>query len=78
MFFKGTSSEKKNSQDNLPTFAYTIFFTLHVFCSNLPSKKAMSYVTYPVRERVKVNPNDTHLMYIYVHSLIHYKVVLAL
>jgi hypothetical protein len=39
-FFKWTSSEKKNSQDNLSALAYfKIFFTLYVFRSILPSKR---------------------------------------
>ncbi len=41
-FFKGTSSEKKNSQDNLPALAYLkICFTLYVYRSNLPLKKGV-------------------------------------
>jgi hypothetical protein len=47
--FKGTPSEKKISQDDLPALAYfSKIFTLHVFLSNLPSKKGRSNVTYPV------------------------------
>ncbi len=50
--FKGTPSEKKNSQDNLPALTcFSKIFTLHVFLSNLPSKKGRSNVTYPVRVR---------------------------
>ncbi len=38
-------------------FAYFYYyFTLHVFCSNLPSKKGMSYQTYPMKVRVKGKP----------------------
>jgi hypothetical protein len=51
--FKGTSSEKKTSQDYLPALAYFLkIFTLHVFLSNLPSKKSRSNVICPVRVRV--------------------------
>ncbi len=56
MFFKGTPSEKKNSQDDLPALAYfSKIFTLHVFLNNLPSKKGRSNVTNPVRVRVKLD-----------------------
>jgi hypothetical protein len=51
MFFKGTPSEKKYSPDNFQ--GINIFFKISidkVLFSNLPSKKSMSYVTYPVRE----------------------------
>jgi hypothetical protein len=45
---KGTSSEKKNSQDKLPALAYFLkCFTLYVFHSNFPSKKGRFNVTYP-------------------------------
>ena len=55
MFFKGTHSDKKNSQDNSAPLAYfSKFCTLNAFLSNLPSKKGRSNVTYPVR--VRVNP----------------------
>ncbi len=52
MFFKGTPSEKQSSPDNFR--GIHIFFKISidkVLFSNLPSKKSMSYVTYPVRER---------------------------
>jgi hypothetical protein len=52
MFFKGTPSEKKYSQDNFR--GIHIFFKIpivKVLFSNLLSKKGMSYVTYPVKER---------------------------
>ncbi len=52
MFFKGTPSEKKYSQDNFQGI-HNFSITVKVLFSNLPSKKGMSYVTYPVRERVK-------------------------
>jgi hypothetical protein len=54
MFFKGTPSEKKYSQDNIREIHN--FFKIpivKVLFRNLLSKKGMSYVTYPVRERVK-------------------------
>jgi hypothetical protein len=60
--FKGTSSEKKNSQDNLLALAYFLkFFTLYVFRSNLPLKKGRSNVTYPVRVRVNVRACTAYL-----------------
>jgi hypothetical protein len=44
----------KNSQDDLPVLAYfSKIFTLHVFVSNLSSKKGRSNVTYPMGVRVK-------------------------
>jgi hypothetical protein len=55
MFFKGTPSEKKYSQDN---FRGILIFCkipiVKVLFSNLLSKKGMSYVTYLVRERVNL------------------------
>ncbi len=52
MFFKGTLSEKKNSQDNFRGIDnFSKIFSLHIFLSNLPSKKGRSNVTYPVRVR---------------------------
>jgi hypothetical protein len=54
MFFKGTPSEKKYSQDNFRGIGnFSKIFSLHIFLSNLPSKKGRSNVTYPVRVRVK-------------------------
>ncbi len=54
MFFKGIPSEKKYSQDNFWEIHYFLKISIvKVLLSNLLSKKGMSYVTYPVRERVK-------------------------
>ncbi len=56
--FKGAPSEKKNSQDDLPALAYfSKIFKLHIFISNLPSKKGRSNVTYPMR----VSVNNGHM-----------------
>ncbi len=53
MFFKGTPSEKKYSQDNFRELNnFFLIPTVKVLFSNLLSKKGMSYVTYPMRERV--------------------------
>jgi hypothetical protein len=58
--FKGTSSKKKNSQDNLLALTYFLnFYT--VFRSNLPLKKGRSNVTYPVRDRVNVRACTAYL-----------------
>jgi hypothetical protein len=52
MFFKGTSSEKKYSPDNFRGIHLFLKISIDkVLFSNLPSKKSMSYVTYPMRER---------------------------
>jgi hypothetical protein len=62
MFFKGTPSEKKYSQDNFRGIDnFSKIFSLHIFLSNLPSKKGRSNVTYPVRVRV----NSEYSMYVY-------------
>jgi hypothetical protein len=54
MFFKGTPSEKKYSQNNFRGIHNLKKIPIvNVLFSNLLSKKGMSYVTYPVRERVK-------------------------
>jgi hypothetical protein len=54
MFFKGTPSEKKYSQDNFRGIHNFLKIPIvKVLFRNLLSKKGMSYVTYPVRERVK-------------------------
>jgi hypothetical protein len=53
MFFKGTPSEKKYSQDNFRGIHNFLKIPIvKVLFRNLLSKKGMSYVTYPVRERV--------------------------
>jgi hypothetical protein len=55
MFFKRTPSEKKYSQDNFRGIhTFVKIPIVKVLFSNLLSKKGMSYVTYPVRERVKL------------------------
>ncbi len=54
MFFKGTLSEKKYSQDNfLGIDKFSKIFIVKVLFSNLPLNTGMSNVTYPVREKVK-------------------------
>jgi hypothetical protein len=60
MFFKGTPSEKKYSQANFRGIHSFFFIPIgKVLFSNLLSKKGMSYVTYPVRERVKYLKMET-------------------
>jgi hypothetical protein len=55
MFFKGTASEKKYSQDNFRGIhTFKKIPIVKVLFSNLLSKKGMSYVTYPMRERVNL------------------------
>jgi hypothetical protein len=54
MFFKGAPSEKKYSQDNIRGIRNLKKIPIvKVLFRNLLSKKGMSYMTYPVRERVK-------------------------
>jgi hypothetical protein len=61
--FKGTPSEKKYSKDNFRRIHnfFKIFIVKALF-SNLPSKKGMSYVTYPMRERVNVQKDNLFAM----------------
>jgi hypothetical protein len=52
MFFKGTPSEKKYSQDNFRGIHNFLKIPIvKVLFRNLLSKKGMSFVTYPMRER---------------------------
>jgi hypothetical protein len=52
-FFEVTSSEKKNSQNNLPALAYLKKVLHFMFFLAICLKKGRSNVIYPVRVRVK-------------------------
>ncbi len=59
MFFKGTPSEKKYSQDNIRGIHnFSKIPIVKVLFRNLLSKKGMSYVTYPMRERLNRIPGQ--------------------
>jgi hypothetical protein len=62
----------KNSLDNLPAIIYfSKIYTLHVFLSNLPSKKGRSNVTYPMTVGLTVKTAEVAVSLLWLAETLH-------